>query len=48
MSDEQYSTRTVIVKNKKDEGKLKRWVVQPMKKLAEWKVEDPKRSRVEA
>lgn len=46
--DDHYVQRTEIVKTKKDGNKINRWVVQPIKKLAEWEVKDPKRSRVEA
>jgi len=50
MSDEpkdQYVQRTVIVKRKKEEGKLKRFTT-PIRKLMEWEIKDPKKSRVEA
>ena len=49
MSDNpHYVQRTEIVKVKKDEGKIKRWVVNPVVKLAQWEVKDSKKSRVEA
>ena len=47
MSDN-YEQRTVIVKNKRDDGKLKRWVVNPVMKVAEFKVKDPKKDRLTA
>ena len=47
MSDN-YEQRTVIVKNKRDEGKIKRWVVTPMQKLASFEVKDSKKDRVSA
>ena len=47
MPDE-FEQRTMIVKHKRDEGKLKRWVVNPVKKLASWETKDTKRARVEA
>ena len=48
MADE-YVQRTVQVKHKKDEGKIKRWVVNPIVGIAKWKVdEEPKRKRVSA
>jgi hypothetical protein len=49
MGDENtYVQRTVEVKHKKEGGKVNRWIVQPMKKLATWEVKDSKKSRVEA
>ena len=47
MSDN-YEQRTVIVKNKRDEGKVKRWVVNPVMKVASFEVKDPKKDRVSA
>ena len=43
-----YEQRTIITKNKRDEGKLQRWVVSPVKRLASFEVKDKKRDRVEA
>ena len=37
---DQYVQRTVVVKNRKDEGKIKRWVVTPLTNLAKWKIDD--------
>ena len=48
MSDEHYQTRTVITKNKRDEGKIKRWVVNPVMKVASFEVKDSKKDRVSA
>ena len=42
-----YLQRTEIVKVKRDQSKLKRFA-GGMKKFMEWKVNDPKKSRVEA
>ena len=48
MGDDKYEQRTVIVKHRKDEGKVKRWVVNPIEKIAKWEVKDSKQKRVSA
>ena len=45
MADEKYHTEIKRVPN---EGKVKRWMVNPIKRLATWKIEDPKKDRVSA
>ena len=49
MPDEapKYLQRTEIVKVKRDQSKLKRFA-GGIKRFMEWKVDDPKKSRVEA
>ena len=43
-----YVQRTEIVKVKRDENKLKRWVVNPVKNLMTWEIKDSKKDRVSA
>lgn len=47
MADE-YVQRTVIVKHKRDEGKVKRFVVNPVKRVLGSTTEDKKKERVAA
>ena len=43
-----YEQRTVVVKHKKEEGKVKRWVVNPVLSVARWENKDSKKDRVSA
>ena len=47
MPDE-FEQRTVVVKHKKDEGKLKRWILNPVGRFASWEVKDKKKDRMSA
>ncbi|MDE1824357.1 MAG: hypothetical protein KGH74_03590 [Candidatus Micrarchaeota archaeon] len=44
----EYEQRTVIVKHKKDEGKIKRWIINPVERVAGIGGKDHKAKRVEA
>lgn len=48
MSDQGNVERHIVIKQKKDEGKVKRWIVNPVVKLAKWDMNDPKKDRVSA
>jgi hypothetical protein len=48
MGDDHYVQRTEIVKTKRDQNKLQRWVVTPMKNLMQWEIKDSKKDRVSA
>lgn len=37
-----------VTKHKKEEGKLKRFIITPLKNLAEWEIKDPKKNRLTA
>ena len=50
MSDDGFKEQRFITvtKHKKEEGKLKRFVVNPIKGLASWEIKDKKKDRLTA
>ena len=49
MGDDYQEVRNIrVVKRQPQDGKVKRWFVNPAVKLAKWKVDDPKKERVSA